>query len=501
MNVLIGTLSRRYSADKWRPALTYLLTDLLAGFAADIEIEAVRVSGVSSDSRAIVAGEAFFALPGVSVHGDAYIAQAVENGAVAVVTDRAPVAHPGVSVIVLEDVRAAYAMAAARSLPPQPETLVGVTGTSGKTSIASFVRQIWQACGIAGASVGTLGIEYGDKSVPTDMTTPDALTLHKSMQMLKEAGADHVALEASSHGLDQRRLDGMAFKAVGFSNLGHDHLDYHADMDAYRDAKLRLFRDLLADEGFAVVNSDDPEHMPFMFAALDSGATLLTVGEEGAYFEISSVEAEGFGQRVTGKLVGEPVEFLLPLTGRFQVTNAALAAALAIQTGADKDEAIEALNHLKGAKGRMEMVGEHQGGAIFVDYSHKPMALEAALETLRPLTKGKLIVVFGCGGDRDKEKRPMMGEIAARLADEVIVTDDNPRTEDAASIRAEILGAASGAQEIGDRGEAITAAVSALGTGDVLLVAGKGHEEYQLVGTEKLHFSDHESVAAVLNGA
>jgi UDP-N-acetylmuramoyl-L-alanyl-D-glutamate--2,6-diaminopimelate ligase len=473
---------------------------LLEGLVDASSVKAVNVVGVNSDSRKIKAGEAFFALSGVKTHGDAFCDQAIKNGAVVIVSDRDVVPAPDVAVIIVDDVRKAYAQAAAKTCQPQPQNLVGITGTSGKTSVVSFVQQIWEKSGIKGASIGTLGISYGGEIIGGELTTPDALSLHKSMALLKKGGCNHVALEASSHGLDQRRLDGIKFNIVGFTNLSQDHLDYHADKDEYREAKLRLFRDLLADGGYAVVNSDDEEHMPFMFAALDRGATLLSVGEEGAYFEITDVQPEGFSQRVVGKLVGEPANFLLPLVGRFQVDNAVMAASLAIQSGADDKKTIEALNHLKGAKGRLENVGEKNGAAIFVDYAHKPDALEKALEALRPFVKGKLIVVFGAGGDRDKGKRPIMGEIASRLADKVIICDDNPRTEDASAIRKDILQSAKGAIEIADRKSAILQAIAELKSGDVLLIAGKGHEEYQIIGTEKFDFSDHDVVRGALEG-
>ncbi len=479
--------------------MSFSLPELLEGFVDAGAVEAVSIAGVTSDSRQITTGDAFFALPGSHAHGDAYCAQAVENGAVAIVTDRQPIPDPGVAVIIVSDVRAAYARAAAMTSGAQPRVMVGVTGTSGKTSVASFVRQIWQACGIKGASIGTLGVDTGGKlAAAGSLTTPDSLTLHKSLAVLKSGGYDHVVIEASSHGLDQRRLDGLRFRAVGFTNLSRDHLDYHADMDDYREAKLRLFRNLLADNGSAVVNSDDVEHMPFMFAALDRGVTLLTVGEEGAHIEISSVEPEGFGQRVKGKLVGEPLDFLLPLVGRFQVDNAVMAAALAIESGAKPEDVVLALNALTGARGRLEHVGSQNGADIFVDYAHKPAALEKALEALRPYAKGKLIVLFGCGGDRDQGKRAIMGKIAVDMADKVIITDDNPRTEDASAIRHEIMAAAPGATEIGDRGKAILTAMEELAAGDVLLIAGKGHEDYQIIGDEKIAFSDHAVVKAAI---
>jgi UDP-N-acetylmuramoyl-L-alanyl-D-glutamate--2,6-diaminopimelate ligase len=465
---------------------------------ADVEPPQLDVEGVNADSRAILPGEAFFAIPGLKTHGDAFAAQARANGATAMITDRAPVADPGIPVVIVEDVRKAYARAAARQFSPQPETIVGVTGTNGKSSIVSFVRQIWAACKLDAASIGTVGVETAAGLVPGELTTPDPLSLHRDLGRLRARGINHVAMEASSQGLDQRRVDGVRFSAVAFTNLSRDHLDYHADMEAYRDAKVRLFTDLIVEGGSAVVNVDDPAYEPFMFAALSRGVTLLTVGREGAWFEIRSIENEGYGQRVSGLLVGEPVDFHLPLTGAFQASNAIVALALAMSTGAPKKGAIESLSRLKGARGRLELVAEHNGAAIFVDYAHKPVALETALAALRPYASNRLHVVFGAGGDRDKGKRPMMGEIAGRMADCAIVTDDNPRTENAASIRSEILAAVPQGEEIGDRAAAIRHAIKALAPGDVLLIAGKGHEDYQIVGTIKHHFSDHEVVAETL---
>ncbi len=476
--------------------MSFALTELLKGTGAPAT--PLRVEGVNADSRRVGPGEAFFAIPGLHTHGDAFAAQARANGAKVMVTDREPQDDPGFPVIIVDDVRRAFAMAAARQFAPQPETIVGVTGTNGKSSIVSFVRQIWTACGIEAASLGTVGIETSRGLTAGELTTPDALSLHRDLNRLQSEGIGHVAIEASSQGLDQRRVDGIQFSAVAFTNLSRDHLDYHADMEAYRDAKVRLFTDLIVDGGFAVVNVDDPEYEPFMFAALGRGVTLMTVGREGAWFEITSVVNEGYGQRVSGRLVGEDVEFHLPLTGAFQANNAIVALGLAMATGAPKKGAIESLSKLKGARGRLELVAEHNGAAIFVDYAHKPVALETALTSLRPYAPNKLRLVFGAGGDRDKGKRPMMGEIAARLADSAIVTDDNPRTEDAAAIRAEILAAVPAAMEIGDRRLAIQQAVKSLSPGDVLLIAGKGHEDYQIVGTTKHHFSDHEVVLETL---
>ncbi len=476
-------------------SVSFALTELLPDAAVP---PGLSVTGVNADSRAIVPGEAFFAVPGTRTHGDAFAAEARARGAAVMVSDRVPAVDPGLPVVVVDDVRAAYARAAARQFAPQPEIIAGVTGTNGKSSIVSFVRQIWAACGIAAASIGTVGIETAQGLVPGELTTPDALSLHRALGQLRAAGIDHVAMEASSQGLDQRRVDGIRFAAAAFTNLSRDHLDYHADMTAYRDAKIRLFSALLAEGGAAVVNVDDPAHEPFVHAALGRGATLMTVGRDGAWFELGDIVNEGYGQRVSGRLVGEPVDFMLPLTGAFQASNALVALGLAMATGAPKKPAIAALSRLRGARGRLELVGEHNGAAIFVDYAHKPVALETALAALRPYAAHRLKVVFGAGGDRDRGKRPMMGEIAGRLADEAIVTDDNPRSEDAAAIRAAILAAVPGAHEVGDRAAAIRAAVRSLQPGDVLLIAGKGHEDYQIIGTTKHHFSDHEVVAATL---
>lgn len=477
----------------------FALADLLKGAGAP-SIPPLEVEGINADSRAIVPGEAFFALPGTRVHGDGFAAQAVGRGASVMISDRQPDADPGIPVVLVDDVRAAYAQAAARQFAPQPEISVAVTGTNGKSSIVSFVRQIWTACGIEAASLGTVGVETKAGIRPRELTTSDPLSLHRDLGELRAEGIGHVAMEASSQGLDQRRVDGIRFNAVAFTNLSRDHLDYHRDMDTYRNAKLRLFTDLIAEGGAAVVNVDDPEHTPFLFAALDRGATLMTVGKEGAFLEITEIKNEGYGQRVIGRMVGEPVSFYLPLTGAFQVNNAAVALALAIATGAPADRAVKALESLKGAKGRLELVAEHNGAAIFVDYSHKPVALETALESLRPYAKSKLRLVFGAGGDRDKGKRPIMGDVAHRLADDVIITDDNPRTEDAATVRSEILAAAPNALEVGDRRRAIETAIGRLQPGDVLLIAGKGHEDYQIIGTTKHHFSDHEVVLETLKG-
>lgn len=465
---------------------------------ANDEEAGIAVSGINSDSRAIATGEAFFALPGSKAHGNAFAAEAVRHGASVIVSDQPASLDPGIPVVLVADVRAAYARAAARLFAPQPEVAVAVTGTNGKTSVASFVRQLWGAAAIPGASLGTLGVQTAAGLVEGSLTTPDSLTLHRTLGRLKAEGINHVALEASSHGLDQRRLDGLTFRAAGFTNLTRDHLDYHETMEAYGEAKARLFSTLLRAGGAAVINTDDPEHARFLSAATAAGADLLTVGRNGDWCKTTSIGNEGFGQRVTGELMGESVSFHLPLTGAFQVSNVLVALGLAISTGVPPDVGLLGLERLKGARGRLELVAQRDGAAVFVDYAHTPDALENALESLRPYAGRRLTVVFGCGGDRDKGKRPLMGAVAHRLADRVIVTDDNPRTESAGVIRSEILAAVPRAEEIGDRRAAIVAAVDGISEGDVVLVAGKGHEDYQIVGSTKHHFSDHETIAEAL---
>jgi UDP-N-acetylmuramoyl-L-alanyl-D-glutamate--2,6-diaminopimelate ligase len=489
---------RRQVRDEMSASNAFPLGELLQQDDLPPAVAELVVAGVNADTRGLRQCEAFFALPGSQGHGNAFIKAAVKAGARAVITDVAPDKDPGVPVIVVADARAAYARAAAREFAPQPAVTVAVTGTNGKTSVASFVRQIWAASGLAGASVGTLGVETASGLRPGSLTTPDALTLHRDLGSLRAQGIDHVSLEASSHGLDQRRLDGLRFSAVGFTNLTRDHLDYHGTMGAYAEAKLRLFRELAADDAAAVVNTDDAESTAFVFVALDRGLRLLTVGAEGAFFETHAIHNEGFGQRISGRLIGEPAEFHLPLTGAFQASNALVALGLATSTGAPLETALRALEGLKGAKGRLELVGQRDDGAVFVDYAHTPDALKKALDSLRPYARNRLTVVFGCGGDRDKGKRPLMGAIAQELADRAIVTDDNPRTENAAAIRMDILAAAPHAEEIAERRRAIEAAVTGMGAGDIVLIAGKGHEDYQIVGRTKQHFSDHEVAIAAL---
>jgi len=478
------------------------LSDLpLTDARFDPRFAGLELTGIASDSRKVTAGCLFVAVPGTKADGLAFVPQALANGAAAVMAERAADVPPGVAMIVVPNVRRALALAAAAFFPRQPATIAAVTGTSGKTSVAAFTRQIWASLGLNAASIGTVGVVSDKTNVYGSLTTPDPIELHRMLDRLAGEGVTHLALEASSHGLDQHRLDGVRIAAGAFTNLSRDHLDYHPTLEAYLAAKMRLFTDLVVASGTAVIDVDDAHAPQVVAAARQRGLKIMTVGETGEGIRIVSVSIDGFAQSVTLAHAGREYKIRLPLVGGFQVHNAAVAAGLCIATGAEPARVFAALSKLEGAKGRLELAGEKNGAPIFIDYAHKPDALQKALEALRPYTTGKLVVVFGAGGDRDKGKRPIMGRIAADNADRVIVTDDNPRSEQAAAIRAEILAEAKGATEIGDRAEAIRSAIAALNKGDVLLIAGKGHETGQIVGDRVLPFSDHEAVADALRGA
>lgn len=452
-----------------------------------------EISGLTADSRAVRQGMLFAALPGTRVNGNDFITAAIERGASAVLADNADAVPDtsSVAVLVAEDVRQAFARLAAAFFDRQPQQVVAVTGTSGKTSVAGFLRQIWQTDGRAAASVGTLGVVSDALTIYGSLTTPDTVRLHELLSELADNGVTHAAMEASSHGLDQRRLDGVELAAAAFTNLGRDHLDYHADQEEYFQAKLGLFTRLLAPGGTVVLDSDEPWSDRVATAAIANGLVTYTVGETGNDMRILSCAPDRAGQRLEVLCAGQTHHINLPLIGRFQVSNALIAAGLAVATGVAEADAFAALAHLTGAPGRLEHVGDHRSGAhAFVDYAHKPDALETVLETLRPFTRNRLIVVFGAGGDRDHGKRALMGAIAERLADITIVTDDNPRSENPATVRAMIRSQAPSSREIGDRAEAIHTAVALLHEGDILVVAGKGHEEGQIVGDKTLPFSD-----------
>jgi UDP-N-acetylmuramoyl-L-alanyl-D-glutamate--2,6-diaminopimelate ligase len=455
----------------------------------------VEITGISADSRAIGRGALFAALPGTNTDGARFVADAISRGAAAVLASADALIGEdiGVPVLWVADPRLALSQLAARFYPFQPERLVAVTGTSGKTSVAAFARQIFEAAGKSAASIGTLGVVSRDWTEYGSLTTPDPVALHAMLDRLAHAGVTHAAIEASSHGLDQRRLDGLRIVAAGFTNLGRDHMDYHPTVEDYLGAKLRLFSAILPHDGLAVVDMDDDYSEAVAMTAAARGAMLIRTGRKGRDIRLVDIVPDGFRQRLRIEAFGRIRDVVLPLAGAFQASNALVAAGLAIGAGIDQAVAFASIQRLAGAPGRLELAGRKaNGGMVFVDYAHKPDALESVLKALRPMTAGRLMVVFGAGGDRDRGKRPLMGEVASRLADIVIVTDDNPRSEDPAEIRKAILAAAPGAQEIGDRAAAISEAIAMLQPGDVLCIAGKGHETGQIVGTRKLEFSDHD---------
>jgi len=446
-------------------------------------------------------GDLFFALSGSKTDGARFVDAAIAAGAVAIAGDHRPQGTPRVPFVVTPNPRRALALAAATFYPRQPATIAAVTGTSGKTSVAAFTRQIWQRLGHSSASIGTIGLVSDKRTVYGSLTTPDPIALHRQLDEIAGDGVTHLAFEASSHGLDQYRLDGVRIQAGGFTNLSRDHMDYHPDVAHYLNAKLRLFRDLVVDGGAAVISADHDCSPEVIDAARTRGLRIITVGrnaDAGEGIRLADAAIEGFAQRLAIAHRGRNYAIRLPLVGEFQIENALVAAGLAIGTGSAADDVFGCLEHLEGAKGRLELVGEHNGAPIFVDYAHKPDALAKALQALRPYAKRRLVVIFGAGGDRDAGKRPIMGAIAAENADQIIVTDDNPRSERPEAIRAAIMATAKGAREIGDRAEAIRAGIAGLAPGDALVVAGKGHEVGQIVGGTTLPFSDHEAVAKAL---
>ena len=464
------------------------------------------LSGVTADSRAVRAGMLFAALPGSAVHGATFIPAALEQGAAAVLTDAAgaklaaeALADTDVALVVAEDPRAALACAAALWFGAQPEVMVAVTGTNGKTSVATFTRQIWAALGHEAINIGTTGIE-GAWTAPSGHTTPDPVTLQKLLAAAAQGGVTHAAMEASSHGIDQRRLDGVRLKAAGFTNLTQDHLDYHGTMAAYFEAKAQLFTRLLPDDGVAVVNLDGAKGSEMAELALSRGLRVLTVGKgQGADLQIAAARPDATGQEVRYLWQGRAFQTRLALIGAFQAENVAVAAGLAIAAGDAPEAVLGVLPRLTGVRGRMQLAATRRNGAaVYVDYAHTPDALETALKALRPHVMGRIVVVFGAGGDRDRTKRPLMGEAARNNADVLYVTDDNPRTEEPASIRAAILAACPEAQEVGDRAEAILRAVDALLPGDALLIAGKGHESGQVIGTDVYPFDDVEQASVAV---
>ncbi|MFZ2004450.1 MAG: UDP-N-acetylmuramoyl-L-alanyl-D-glutamate--2,6-diaminopimelate ligase [Stellaceae bacterium] len=468
-----------------------------------------EIAGLTADSRQVRPGFLFAALKGVATDGRRFAGEAVAKGAVAILTDDPAAlalddeARRRVAIFTDPNPQRRLALMASRFYPRRPATIAGVTGTNGKTSVAHFTREIWQALGRKSASLGTLGWVTGGERHPGALTTPDPVALHRTLSELAGRGVDCAAIEASSHGLAQFRLDGIEFAAAAFTNLTRDHLDYHGDMATYRAAKGRLFTALLAPGGTAVLNADSPEFAHFKALTAERGGKVVAYGKDAAAdLRLIGRETRHDGQRISLSLFGTPHQVELKLIGEFQAMNVLAALGLAIATGSDVGQAVAALDALTTVPGRMQFIGEFNGAAVFVDYAHTPDALRTVLTAARPHATGSLTVVFGAGGDRDPGKRPMMGQACAETADILYVTDDNPRSEDPAAIRRAVLAAAPGARELGDRREAIFTATAALQPGDVLVIAGKGHETGQVVGRETLPFDDAtvagEAIAAAI---
>ena len=462
------------------------------GFDSD-----AAVTGLTCDSREVKPGFVFAALPGTVADGRKYIESALEKGASAVLsTEGLDLPVPYLS---SNEPRLDYAKMAARLYAGQPETLVAMTGTNGKSSTVEFLRQIWVYAGKQAACFGTLGVQAPSGYRPLTHTTPDAVALHKTLSELTAEGVTHAAMEASSHGLDQYRLDGVKVTASGFTNLTQDHFDYHTDAEDYFLAKARLFTELTPRDALVVINTNDEYGQRLVQMCQERGQKVMQVGWSGQDIRIDEVMPRAASQIVTLVVKGERHKIELPLAGEFQVLNAISALGLAMVTGVMKDVALEALENLNGVAGRMERAGQTKDGApVFVDFAHTEDGLDKLLRSVRPHTMGKIIIAFGCGGDRDPDKRPKMGRVAAKLADDVIVTDDNPRTEDAALVRKAVLQGCPDAAEIGDRAAAIREGIKRLGPQDCLVIAGKGHEQGQIVGTEVIPFSDVEQVKLAL---
>jgi len=459
------------------------------------------ISGLTADSREVKAGYLFIAVPGTKRNGQDYIPEAISRGAIAVVVENetpSSVVPSTVTLITVPSVRHSLSIIASRFYPRQPQTIAAVTGTSGKTSTVQFTRQLWEIAGHNAASLGTLGLITANSAQYGSLTTPDPISLHRTIDAVASQGTTHLAMEASSHGIHLRRLDGVRVSLAAFTNISRDHLDYHETMERYFSAKLRLFTSILRQGGTAVLNADIPEYEDLRAINEARAQRVISFGRKGKDLRLLANVPNAKGQDIRFELFGKPYELLLPLIGEFQIWNAFCALCLVIASGENPEKMAMALTQLTGVPGRLETIGTTpSGGTVFVDYAHKPAALENVLSTLRPHVAAhdgaRLHVVFGCGGNRDKGKRPMMGEIAQRLADRVIVTDDNPRNEEASLIRKEVLEGCTPSDslvEIGDRAQAITESIAMLKAGDVLVIAGKGHEEGQIVGDTVLPFND-----------
>ncbi len=470
-----------------------------------------QITGLAVDNRLVKSGYLFAAMPGTRVHGATFIAGALEEGAAAILTDaegaeitRDALRGSDAALIVAQDPRQALAATAALWFGAQPEVMIAVTGTNGKTSVATFARHIWEELGLAAVNLGTTGIE-GAYNAPLNHTTPEPITLHRALRACVDAGVTHAAMEASSHGLAQRRLDGVLLKAAGFTNFTQDHLDYHATFEEYFNAKAGLFARVLPETGAAVINIDDPRGADMVAIASDRGQRLIAVGRhEGAHLRLTAQRFDATGQEIRFEYEGRAHLARLPLIGGFQAENVLLAAGLVIGAGEPADRVFETLPYLGTVRGRMQLAATRaNGAAVFVDYAHTPDAVATAIQALRPHVMGRLVAIVGAGGDRDRTKRPLMGQAAAEHADMVIVTDDNPRSEDPAAIRQAVMmgviqAGMDSAQEVGDRAEAILRGVDALGPGDALLICGKGHETGQIVGDDVLPFDDVEQASVAV---
>ncbi len=479
------------------------LFDVLHG--AEIEVidqtvsNELEINGLTCDSRQVEPGFVFAAIPGTHLDGRDFIPDALERGAVCVMAPPGTAVESSAPVLIAANPRRQYALMAANFFEAQPATIAAVTGTNGKTSVVSFLRQIWTSLGHKAASVGTLGIEADGWEKQESLTTPDPADLHRDLRELAGSGVDHLALEASSHGLEQHRLDGVRISLAAFTNLSRDHLDYHGNMDGYLAAKMRLFTDIIQPGGTVVINADADHADDVEAAAVKRGLTVFSFGENGNYVRLVKADVLADGYRLVLDIGGKSITVTVPLLGGFQVSNALCALSLAVASGCDALKAARALEQLTGAPGRMQLAGRHPSGAsVYIDFAHTPDALENVLQAMRPHTQGKLHLVFGCGGDRDAGKRPEMGAIAEKYADIIIVTDDNPRNESAAEIRRQILDETRTAADIGDRAQAITEAVNGLEAGDILVIAGKGHEQGQIVGEKTIPFDDLTQAHAAL---
>ncbi|QUJ78000.1 UDP-N-acetylmuramoyl-L-alanyl-D-glutamate--2,6-diaminopimelate ligase [Sulfitobacter albidus] len=463
------------------------------------------MSGLEVDSRRVRAGCLFAAMPGSRVHGASFVARALELGAVAVLTDSEgaklagdEIRAAGAALVVADNPREALARTAALMYAGQPRTMTAVTGTNGKTSVSTFVRQIWIEMGLAAVNLGTTGVE-GAWTAPLAHTTPEPITLHRTLAKAARHGITHAAMEASSHGLDQRRLDGVTLTAAGFTNFTQDHLDYHETFEAYFDAKAGLFARVLPEDGVAVINIDDPKGVDMAAIAGARGCEVITVGRDGGDLHLSAQRFDATGQDLRIDWRGKTYQKRLELIGGFQADNVLLACGLVIACGGDPADVFDTIPHLSTVRGRMQLAATRDNGAaVFVDYAHTPDAVATALKAMRPHVMGNLVAIVGAGGDRDAGKRPLMGQAAAEFADHVIVTDDNPRSEEPGAIRAAVMAGAPGAVEVGDRAEAILRGADMLGPGDALLIAGKGHETGQIVGDDTLPFDDVEQASVAV---